>query len=279
VNEWQMSSFVGKHPNIVEYDEVLLHIDEDDKIRNLIRTGFEQGKLAGKTPREVFPDKFLFFTEEYLNRGTVQDWLNQDMLFPGGMLVVLRSVAAALAHLHQRGVSHNDVKPENIFLHQDETGDPRSEVYVKLGDFGLAKRSDDHSTDFWQYGMSTVCMITGEQYGSRKYRKEESETFVVDVASTVVDFVGRGRLSSVLAAIPATLRQIFAGGISMAELAALPSWSSWSFFDGESEPSLESSMTSSERRGLLQDGTVNPELVSSMNAATLKRALSAVTIN
>ena len=45
---------------------------------------------------------------------------------------VLRDVAAALAHAHQRGIVHRDVKPENIFI-DENTGQ------AMLSDFGVAR--------------------------------------------------------------------------------------------------------------------------------------------
>jgi alpha-tubulin suppressor-like RCC1 family protein/tRNA A-37 threonylcarbamoyl transferase component Bud32 len=51
---------------------------------------------------------------------------------------VIRDVASALAHAHQRGIVHRDVKPENIFI-DERTG------HALLSDFGVARSLDTDS--------------------------------------------------------------------------------------------------------------------------------------
>ena len=58
---------------------------------------------------------------------------------------IIRPVASALAHLHDKGIMHRDVKPENLFL---KTKDGNSRA--KLGDFGFA-------IDFTRHSPSTLC--------------------------------------------------------------------------------------------------------------------------
>lgn len=48
----------------------------------------------------------------------------------------MSDIAAALAHLHRRGIVHNDVKPANIVL--DRSGGTPSLGLAKLTDFGIA---------------------------------------------------------------------------------------------------------------------------------------------
>jgi len=155
---------------------------------------------------------------------------------PGGMLVVMQRIASALAFMHQRGVTHNDVKPENIFLHQIVEGDPRAKVTVKLGDLGLSEVSKDRANDFQQYAMSVLCMITKEKFGTRKFQSELVSDFVTDVARITGDDPTKASPDSVAAAlaeIPGLLRKVWLqDDITMNEV-SYSSWlENWDFFEG-----------------------------------------------
>jgi serine/threonine-protein kinase len=55
------------------------------------------------------------------------------------VLSIVRQVAKALSRAHAMGVVHRDIKPENVFLCDAGSG----ELFVKLLDFGIAKRVTD----------------------------------------------------------------------------------------------------------------------------------------
>jgi len=55
---------------------------------------------------------------------------------------IVSQTCKALGQAHRAGVVHRDIKPDNMFLCQSEDG----EVFVKLLDFGIAKKKEDAST-------------------------------------------------------------------------------------------------------------------------------------
>ncbi|MEU6533216.1 serine/threonine-protein kinase [Streptomyces sp. NPDC046928] len=75
---------------------------------------------------------------EYLDGGSLRDWIDDGRLYRGGSRKVLARVldiaiqtAWGLRHAHERGVVHQDVKPANIVLDSGGT--------ARVTDFGLAR--------------------------------------------------------------------------------------------------------------------------------------------
>lgn len=73
-----------------------------------------------------------YLVTEYLAGGSLRGILDTgDRLSPSQALMVGLETARALAHAHERGLVHRDVKPANLLF--DDAG------HVRLADFGLAK--------------------------------------------------------------------------------------------------------------------------------------------
>src|ERR671916_2133560 len=75
-----------------------------------------------------------YIVMEYVPGGDLKDLIDSQGVLSGGDLSKLSEVAAGLAHAHERGVIHRDIKPHNILL--DRNGRP------KLTDFGVARALD-----------------------------------------------------------------------------------------------------------------------------------------
>ncbi len=54
-----------------------------------------------------------------------------NLLHPDYVKKIIRCIAYALQHLHQKGIAHRDIKLPNILLKKDFT--------IKLADLGFAK--------------------------------------------------------------------------------------------------------------------------------------------
>lgn len=81
--------------------------------------------LAARPDRLIFP---------WITGGTLRDTLETGPLLPGETLTVARGLLNALAYVHEQGVVHHDLKPENVLL----CGGERRERAVRLTDFGLS---------------------------------------------------------------------------------------------------------------------------------------------
>jgi serine/threonine-protein kinase len=73
-----------------------------------------------------------YLVTEYLGGGSLRDILDRGRpLTPSQTLVVGLDATRALAHAHQRGLVHRDVKPANLLFDEDGR--------LRLADFGLAR--------------------------------------------------------------------------------------------------------------------------------------------
>ncbi len=72
-----------------------------------------------------------FISAEFIDGQTLRQRLKNSIITLGEALDIAIQVATALSTAHDAGIIHRDIKPENVML--------RSDGYVKVVDFGLAK--------------------------------------------------------------------------------------------------------------------------------------------
>lgn len=102
-----------------------------------------------------------YFTMEYLAGGSLTRWLHAGSQLPiCESVVLMRTIAYAVAAAHAEKILHRDIKPSNILLAADGT--------PKLSDFGLAKRLE-HDDDLTRTGgtIGTASYMPPEQISSQ----------------------------------------------------------------------------------------------------------------
>jgi serine/threonine-protein kinase len=125
------------------------HLTVDGKDTNTERFKVEAGALARLVhPRIVATHDFgvderrgeMFLVMQYVDGPSLDHRLREGPLPIAEALRLAWDIADALAHAHDRGVVHRDVKPDNVLL--NELGEPM------LTDFGLALLGNFSVSDF-----------------------------------------------------------------------------------------------------------------------------------
>jgi len=116
------------------------------------------------------PEGFHFFVMEYVEGKTLYDIMQPPPVGEGkafseaDALDIAIQMADALAHAHQRGLIHRDVKPKNILL--------TPQGVAKLTDLGLARATDD---------KEAAESEAGKAYGTPYYISPEQIRGDVDI--------------------------------------------------------------------------------------------------
>ncbi len=154
-------------------------------------------------------DNVPFIAMELLKGQSLRNLLQDGAMAPRRALEVLRDAAQGLSAAHNLGIIHRDVKPNNLFLCQSDSGS-----VTKVIDFGIAT-GDGFETDSQ---ASTTGMIGSPAYMSPEQARGERLDDSADVWSlAVVAFqmlTGREPFSG--ANIPETLQRICSGRVPRA---------------------------------------------------------------
>ena len=106
-----------------------------------------------------------FIVYEYVEGVTLDRIIAGEKLAPERIVALASQMAAGIAHAHERGILHRDIKPQNIMVN--------AEGQVKILDFGLAKKTGLQLADGKQSDGTTVDTGIGAIVGTVQYMSPE----------------------------------------------------------------------------------------------------------
>jgi serine/threonine protein kinase len=126
----------------------------------------------------------LFIAYEYVDGSTLREKISRNQLTVFDTVKIAEQIANALTVTHEAGVVHRDVKPENIMIRRDG--------YVKILDFGLAKRrifeSDSEDETIEQIKTQRGIILGSIQYMSPEQARGTETDARTDIWSLGVVF-------------------------------------------------------------------------------------------
>jgi eukaryotic-like serine/threonine-protein kinase len=134
-------------------------------------------------------DGSLFLVMELLNGASLDVAIRRQRppMTVHELMVTMRDVARALEAAHRNGVVHRDLKPTNVFLHEDRDG----RVVAKVLDFGVSKVLEEE--------QNTALTLAGTVLGSPHYMSPEQAMGAADIDGRTDVFAFGGILFEALA--------------------------------------------------------------------------------
>lgn len=151
--------------NIASDDQSLQRFLQEARTSTMIK----HRNLAMLYDFSTLDDGSYYMVWEFIEGTNIQKWIGQNGAMPQRLaLEIAIQTLHGLEHLHQMGLIHRDISPENIMLSQDRQG----KLLVKVIDFGIAKQLGEGGES--GQGLTQ----TGMFLGKLKYASPEQAGFI-----------------------------------------------------------------------------------------------------
>jgi tRNA A-37 threonylcarbamoyl transferase component Bud32 len=151
-------------PNVAADDQGLQRFLQEARTSTMIK----HKNLAMLYDFAQLEDASYYMVWEFIDGTNIQRWIGQTGALPPRLTIEIAVQALmGLDHLHEMGLIHRDISPENIMLSQDHHG----KLLVKVIDFGIAKQLGEGEGG---QGLTQ----TGMFLGKLKYASPEQAGFL-----------------------------------------------------------------------------------------------------
>ncbi|MEM9189948.1 MAG: tetratricopeptide repeat protein [Myxococcota bacterium] len=161
------------HSHLDHREEILLRFKREARIA---------AKIHDRHVAEVYDvghldDGAPYIVMELLEGKSLDQLLSRGALPLPGVIELGKQLLRAVAAAHRAGVVHRDIKPQNIMLHEEGSGD----TVVKLLDFGISKRV---TPDISERSLTLHGIVVGSpDYMSPEQLRGQEVDFRTDVYS------------------------------------------------------------------------------------------------
>ncbi|KAI5796626.1 hypothetical protein EDC01DRAFT_49202 [Geopyxis carbonaria] len=130
----------------------------------------------------------IYVVMEYIAHGDLNTYLNENITMPEHITKeVVHQVLRGIEYIHAMGISHRDLKPDNILIAE------RTPIQVKISDFGLAKMVQNEET-FLKTFCGTMLYLAPEVFpGYMSILMDDAYEAAAKRKRLPVDDDGRGR--------------------------------------------------------------------------------------
>ena len=128
-----------KQLKLGEYDFHIERLSREEKITKLCNS-----ENTINLFRKIENDNYIIFELEYFEN-TLRKYIENQNMTNELFKVIVIGLGKALKTLHEKGVMHRDIKPDNIYIEIDEDNIEKS--IIKLGDFGCSIFIKDNTSE------------------------------------------------------------------------------------------------------------------------------------
>ncbi|MBW2453246.1 MAG: serine/threonine protein kinase [Deltaproteobacteria bacterium] len=187
----------------------VLHGDSDEHVARFARESrllsqLNHPGIVRFVAEGTLPDGDAYLVMEWLAGESLQERLDRSLMTVGETVTMAAAAAAALGTAHERGVTHRDLKPGNIFLVDGAVS------RVKVLDFGIARVTDTaRALTATEQMLGTPGYMSPEQMRASRHASPATDVYalgcvIFKALTGRTPFVGTSALDVILQAASGT---------------------------------------------------------------------------